>query len=260
MTDPGDFGGQEGRGSGNRGLRKDESRRATIRERLAASLGRWREAAEALEVEAGPGDKDQARVSRIRNRAGRHEDRGKASSPRVARLDRGRGFERSPSGPDRSNENGLPAEPYLSTLSQLFHARRSAPEALILAFRRTCSEVGRRHRRGLVVGTLTPRSIRIASDGIVTVDERVEGELDDLRYAAPEVAEQGARTPRSDVWTLGSILLEMLTGSPPPQPSDSLPESLPPAYRDLITRSLDHDPARRFADADDLLDALEAIS
>ena len=93
-----------------------------------------------------------------------------------------------------------------------------------------------------------------------------------MSYMAPEVLRGAEPDVRGDVWALGVVLHEMLSGVPPfagrtapevmgailHQPPQPLPPGTPPALAAVITRALDKDPARRFAGAAELGAALEA--
>ncbi len=85
-------------------------------------------------------------------------------------------------------------------------------------------------------------------------------------YAAPEQYEQGQRAdPRSDIFALGVLLYEMVTGNaPPPFPfgfrpvRESAPH-LPVALERVIERALSFDPAERFQTAGQMLQALRQV-
>lgn len=96
------------------------------------------------------------------------------------------------------------------------------------------------------------------------------------RYMAPEQMEMSnGADPRSDVWSLGAILFELATGSPPYQ-GDSLPQLLVHIVREkrprlsaygvsaasaverIVSKCLALDPAARFQTVTELADALVA--
>ncbi|HKO94577.1 MAG TPA: protein kinase [Polyangiaceae bacterium] len=92
-------------------------------------------------------------------------------------------------------------------------------------------------------------------------------------YMPPEQMRAEPVDERSDIWSLGAILFEMLTGRPPflgetlpevyaavlgkPAPSiETLRPSVPAGLDDVVQRCLDKDPAQRFCDVADLAEAL----
>ena len=98
----------------------------------------------------------------------------------------------------------------------------------------------------------------------------------DPRYMAPEHIQGGQVGPWSDVYQVGLLLFELITGRAPfvgrnsaetgaLQCSSPVPrmaqfrQNLPQVLQDLVDQALAKDPARRFLDAETLLRALEAI-
>ncbi len=92
-------------------------------------------------------------------------------------------------------------------------------------------------------------------------------------YMAPEQMRADSVDERSDIWALGAILFEMLTGRPPfigdtlpevysavlndtPPAVDSLRPGVPAGLDDVVQRCLEKDPAQRFCDVADLAEAL----
>jgi serine/threonine protein kinase len=95
-------------------------------------------------------------------------------------------------------------------------------------------------------------------------------------YASPEQAANGACDHRSDQYSLGAVLFEMVTErppfgganaietffkhahEPPPRPSRLNP-GIPPALEAAILRCLEKDPGRRYPNYDELIRDLEAV-
>ncbi len=144
------------------------------------------------------------------------------------------------------------------------------------------------HEIGLVHRDVKPGNVMLAATGEVKVVDfgiarAAGGEsltrtglvMGSVPYLSPEQAEGPAGDERSDLYALGCVLFEMLTGYPPfvgppmtvlyrhahaspPVPSDLAPVS--PALERIVLRLLEKDPAARFGSASELADALETLS
>ncbi|MDH3215420.1 MAG: protein kinase [Candidatus Krumholzibacteria bacterium] len=96
-------------------------------------------------------------------------------------------------------------------------------------------------------------------------------------YMAPEQIHGGEADPRSDIFSFGILLFEMLTGKRPfrgehesammysilhedPLPVDTYREHVPVKIQQIIGKTLEKEPARRYQSFSDVLDDLQAVS
>jgi serine/threonine protein kinase len=126
------------------------------------------------------------------------------------------------------------------------------------------------HASGVVHRDVKPGNVMLTPTGVKILDfgiSAVAGEPDDDEtgatfgtpaYVAPERLDGKPAEPATDVYGLGVLLYEMVTGQPP-YPVDTweelararaggaaaLPAELPPAFRELVTRCLVDEPDRR---------------
>jgi serine/threonine protein kinase len=130
------------------------------------------------------------------------------------------------------------------------------------------------HGRGVVHGDLKPENILLTSDGTLKVTdfgrERPEATVEQshyrdgtdlagtVGYIAPEVMQGSAPDASSDLFSLGAVVFEMLTGKPASgmTPPSALKSGIGPDWDAFVGRLL---AARdlRFASADDALIALK---
>ena len=166
--------------------------------------------------------------------------------------------------------------------------RLSLEQAINIA-KETCQGLEFAHGRGIVHRDLKPGNVWLTEIGTAKIgDFGLAVSLDRSRlttegmmvgtvsYMPPEQAMGGEVTPRSDLYSLGAMLYEMVTGRPPFLGDDSLPiigqhvntppvsptwhnGQCPRSLEALIMRLLAKAPNERPESAADVLAALEAI-
>ena len=148
------------------------------------------------------------------------------------------------------------------------------------------------HAIGIVHRDMKPENILISKEGRIKIADfgLARGEiigstmtaessviLGSVSYLSPEQVQRGIADARSDVYAVGIVAFEMLTGEkpfigdtpiqiaymhvnqdiPPPR---SKRKDIPQALDDLISRATNRDPDKRPRDAGEFLNSLEAIA
>jgi eukaryotic-like serine/threonine-protein kinase len=202
---------------------------------------------------------------------------------------------------DQGTHEGLP---YLvmeyvrgRTLRELLADNRRLPPTEALAIlEQALAAVAAAHRAGLIHRDIKPENVLVAEppgggsliDAVVKVADfglarAVEASADEagahllatVAYVAPELVTDGHADPRTDVYSAGIVLFEMLTGRVPydgdkpvevawrhvdhdvPPPSKFV-AGLPAVLDDLVTRATRRDPGGRPTDAGALLAEVQA--
>lgn len=163
----------------------------------------------------------------------------------------------------------------------------SVSEALTLA-REVADALSYAHARGIVHRDVKPENILLESGHALVADFGIARVVDDTdrvtatglalgtpHYMSPEQLEgQREVDPRSDLYSLGCVVYEMLAGAPPfggptvhavwarrltePAPSLRLVrDTIPPVLDAAVTRSLARTPADRFQTASEMAIALD---
>ncbi len=173
-------------------------------------------------------------------------------------------------------------------LTKAAEHRLAIDEALRLADE-VCQGLAFLHGEGIVHRDLKPGNVMVTADGRAKItDFGLAIDADKSRqtqagmmvgtpnYMPPEQAVGGKVTPRSDLYSLGAMLYEMVCGQPPfvgddfvavvTQHLNRQPVSptwhrrdCPPALETLILRLLAKDPEKRPASATEVREALQAI-
>jgi eukaryotic-like serine/threonine-protein kinase len=152
--------------------------------------------------------------------------------------------------------------------------------------------LGAAHRRNIVHRNVKPQnvligrggSIKLTDFGIAGVYKDINAErltttgmtLGTVQYYAPEQAQGEIVTPAADIYSLGIIMYEMLTGRTPfdgdtpvavamqhirdaPMPPSQYNPNIPAALEEIILRCLEKVPEMRFRDGSQLARALETL-
>jgi serine/threonine-protein kinase PpkA len=164
--------------------------------------------------------------------------------------------------------NGLSARQSLSLLAQAANALREI------------------HNRGIIHRDIKPANLMARSDGSIAladfgIAKRLGEDLGRTRqgelygtpyYVSPEQIEGRPATVQSDIYSLGVIFHELLTGQRPFEaesvsgviaqhvsaPRPKLPDTLT-EYQQLLDRMIAVDPGSRYQSADELLDAIDHV-
>jgi serine/threonine protein kinase, bacterial len=176
------------------------------------------------------------------------------------------------------------------TLRELLAERGPMPpHAVAAVLRPVLGGLGAAHAAGLVHRDVKPENVLISDQGEVKIVDfglvRAVAEagitsasviLGTAAYLSPEQVRDGNASPRSDVYAVGIVTYELLTGRTPftgdsalsiayqrldndvPLPGTVI-EGVPPQFDELVERATARDPADRYADGLEMLAELEAI-
>jgi serine/threonine protein kinase len=164
-----------------------------------------------------------------------------------------------------------------------------AGEAIAIASQ-VASGLARAHAAGIVHRDIKPANLLLCTDGTVKIlDFGLTKHVNETRYTqhgavlgtvaymSPEQARGDAVDARSDVWALGVILYEMLTGQLPFRGGNDAAVlnaiasadaghpsaenvAVPPALDAIVTKALAKDPSKRYPTASELLKELERLA
>jgi beta-lactam-binding protein with PASTA domain/tRNA A-37 threonylcarbamoyl transferase component Bud32 len=172
------------------------------------------------------------------------------------------------------------------TLKDIVRERGPAPpEAAVDVVLQILRAARFAHQRGIVHRDLKPQNVLIDDEGRIKVADfgiaragasdmtETGSVMGTAQYLSPEQAQGRPVDARSDLYSIGIVLYEMLTGRVPfdaespvtvalkqvseaPMPPREIDPAIPPALEGVVLRALEKDPAHRFGNADEFIEAL----
>jgi serine/threonine protein kinase len=172
------------------------------------------------------------------------------------------------------------------TLKQLID-RGLTPEQAVPLVRQVLEAARFAHRNGIVHRDLKPQNVIVNADGAAMVTDfgiaraglseitQTGSVMGTPQYLSPEQAQGYEVTPVSDLYSIGVLLYEALTGRVPfegesavavamkqvsqvPQRPSSINPQVSPALDAVVMRALEKEPGERFQSADAFIAALDA--
>jgi eukaryotic-like serine/threonine-protein kinase len=176
------------------------------------------------------------------------------------------------------------------TLKELIVGRGAAPINVAIEYaRQILSALRFAHRHGIVHRDIKPHNVLVDGEGRVKVTDfgiaragtsqmtETGSIVGTAQYLSPEQARGGEVDPRSDLYSLGVVLYELLTGktpfdgetpveiamkhlSNPPKPPSKLRPEIPPELDMVVLRALAKNPDDRYQSADEMEADLDRVA
>src|SRR6266498_3255271 len=168
------------------------------------------------------------------------------------------------------------------TLKELLVVRGPTPIRVAVDYtRQILAALAFAHRNGLVHRDIKPHNVIVAPDGRLKVTDfgiarsgtsqmtEAGSIIGTAQYLSPEQAKGAPVTPASDIYSVGIVLYEMLTGSVPftgdtpleiamkhlsaiPEPPSEKRREIPHELDSIVLRALAKDPADRYQSAEEM--------
>ncbi len=148
--------------------------------------------------------------------------------------------------------------------------------------------LGYAHQSGVVHRDIKPSNIMVSSDGSIKISDfgiaQVDGFADisasgsltgSVHYTSPEQIRNELPTPQADLFSLGVVMYELVTGKKPfqaeneyatffkitnesPEPLTKFRQEVPEALERVVMQALEKDPAKRYQTGEQLASELSA--
>jgi serine/threonine protein kinase/formylglycine-generating enzyme required for sulfatase activity/dienelactone hydrolase len=173
-----------------------------------------------------------------------------------------------------------------SLKSRIKRGPLTVAEALDIAIQ-VAHGLGKAHQKGIIHRDIKPANILMTEDGLAKIVDfglarlvgttqvtRAGTTLGTVAYMSPEQAQGQGVDHRTDLWALGVVLYEMLTGQLPftgeqdtsvlysivheePRPLKSLKADVPPELEHIVNRALEKKLESRYSSAEEMLKDLK---
>jgi serine/threonine protein kinase len=174
------------------------------------------------------------------------------------------------------------------SLDALVSRRAFAVDDALSVFKAICEAVSYIHSHGIFHRDIKAQNVKLRADGTVKLLDfgiakeeashgltQTGGIVGTPNYLSPEQLRGEKASPQTDIWALGVLLYEMLTGRLPFEgdslgglvlkitseafePADRLNPAVPKDVSKIIAKCLEKDPGHRYRSASELLSAVNA--
>ena len=180
-----------------------------------------------------------------------------------------------------------------STLSELIKEEGPFPYPKVIELtKQIAAALSEAHRNNLIHRDVKPHNVMLTADGTAKItdfgiakainsstiaDTMSGGIMGSVHYFSPEQARGGYVDEKSDIYSLGIVMYEMLTGRVPFDgdnpvnialmhingemvPPSKLVSGIPPALERIVMKATDKYQSNRFASVDELIQALDNLA